>query len=113
LQVSNPPKMVTPIEADLRLSVQSPVQKTAAIEAQSKPATAEHIDASLNRINKQLEELQDTKVQMEYDKDIDRVIVRYSSRTTGEVVNQIPSEKFVQFEKEFVKAIGLLFDKKV
>lgn len=74
--------------------------------------STEQIEQRVNNLQKQLQSMQDTQVQMEYDKEIDRVIVRYVSHTSGEVVRQIPTEKFVDFEKEFVKMVGLLFDEK-
>ena len=67
---------------------------------------------SVDSLQKQLERMQETRVQMEFDKEIDRVIVKYVNQNDGEVVSQIPSEKFVAFEKEFVKTVGLLFDMK-
>jgi uncharacterized FlaG/YvyC family protein len=84
----------------------------AAATSDSKLKSPEQIEQRVNNLQKQLQTIHDTQFQMEYDKEIDRVIVRYVSHTSGEVVRQIPSEKFVDFEKEFVKMVGLLFDQK-
>ncbi|KEO84076.1 hypothetical protein EL26_06325 [Tumebacillus flagellatus] len=64
-------------------------------------------------MGKYLQQMNESQVQINYDEEIDRVIVKYVSPTNGEVINQIPSKDFVDFEKEFVKTIGLLFDKSV
>lgn len=72
----------------------------------------ESVEQSINNVQRQLSLMKETNVHMEYDKDIHRVLVKYTN-ATGEVVRQIPTEKFVEFEKAFVKTLGLLFDLKV
>ncbi|MBL0385534.1 flagellar protein FlaG [Tumebacillus sp. ITR2] len=117
MQVSRTPQAITSPETDQRgkepVAQPQTVSEPPLIPSNASKSKAEQIEASFNRIQKQLQDMQDTKVQMDYDKDLDRVIVKYSSRTTGEMIHQIPSEQFVEFEKEFVKSVGLLFDKKV
>ncbi|PWK16167.1 flagellar protein FlaG [Tumebacillus permanentifrigoris] len=104
MQISKYPQPTSPVEAEVRVQAPSP--------APAKKVTAEQVTDGMARLRKKLEEMQGTKVQMNYDKDIDRVIIRYTSQSTGEVVHQIPTEKFVEFEKEFIKSVGLLFDHK-
>lgn len=115
MQISRITQQTVSVDSDLRHTAQPsvPMQEQQGHEPKTNTATKEQLDASFNRLQKKLEDMQDTKVEMNYDKDIDRVIIRYSSRATGEVINQIPTEKFVEFEKEFDKVIGLLFDHKV
>lgn len=74
--------------------------------------TQHDVLSSVKNMQKNLNMMNDTSFQIDYDKDIDRVIVKYVSLESGQVVSQIPSKEFVNFEKEFVKTIGLLFDKK-
>jgi len=69
------------------------------------------INDRLDALQKHLQQQQDvTNVQLEYNKDIDRVVVRYVSATSGEVVQQFPTARLVEFEKEYMRTIGLLFD---
>jgi len=70
-------------------------------------------DFVLDGIKKDMGIPQKTQVQMEYDKDIDRLVVRYVDKAKGVVVEQIPNEKIVEFQKAYVQALSLLFDKKV
>lgn len=74
--------------------------------------TTESVEQSIDNVQRQLNLMKETNVHMEYDKDIHRVLVKYTN-TAGEVVRQIPTEKFVEFEKAFVKTLGLLFDLKI
>ncbi|MGB8954075.1 MAG: flagellar protein FlaG [Tumebacillaceae bacterium] len=76
------------------------------------PQKQEGVDTSLDRLQKQLTLMKETNFQMDYDQEIDRVVIKYTSKSTGEVISQIPSEKFVEIEKAFIKTIGLLFDQK-
>ena len=73
---------------------------------------AESVELSIDNVQRQLSLMKETNVHMEYDKDIHRVLVKYTN-PSGEVVRQIPTEKFVEFEKAFVKTLGLLFDRKI
>lgn len=74
--------------------------------------SAESVEQSIDNVQRKLSLMKETNVHMEYDKDIHRVLVKYTN-DAGEVVRQIPTEKFVEFEKAFVKTLGLLFDLKV
>jgi uncharacterized FlaG/YvyC family protein len=116
MQISREAATVNVTEASPRVaSAQNAhaVQAAPVSEEKAGPsASHEEIAKSVDNVRKQLDLMKETNVQMEFDKDIDRVIVKYVSASTGELVNQIPSEKFVEFEKEFVKTIGLLFDQK-
>lgn len=73
----------------------------------------QQVDQSIKALQKHLEQVKDTSMQMEYNDEIDRVIVKFVHNSNHEVVSQIPSKKFVEFSKEFVKTCGLLFDQKM
>lgn len=74
-------------------------------------ADAPRVENSVSNVKKSLELMKETNFQVEYDQDIDRVIVKYMN-TYGEVMRQVPTQDFVEFEKAFIKTIGLLFDQK-
>lgn len=69
------------------------------------------VEQSVTSMQKSLDLMKETNFQVEFDRDIDRVVVKYTN-TFGEVVRQVPTKDFVEFEKEFVRTIGLLFDKR-
>jgi len=75
-------------------------------------SSSDQIEKSTDALQKKLEQA-DSDVQLEYDKDLNKVIVKYVSPMSGEIVRQIPSEKVVQFEREYMKMVGLLFDHKL
>ncbi|MGZ4107495.1 MAG: flagellar protein FlaG [Tumebacillaceae bacterium] len=77
------------------------------------PISKDTVTASVDSVKKHLENMQQTQVELSFDNDLNRVIVKYVDKDNGQVESQIPSEKFVEFAKEFTKTIGLLFDQKV
>jgi uncharacterized FlaG/YvyC family protein len=115
--------MVDTNATSMAKSIQSEALKTATVQAEGQPFSKqdqqqsgprhEEVQRSVDLLQKQLTRMRDTSFQLEFDKEIDKVIVKFTSRETGEIVRQIPSEKFVNFEKEFVRTIGLLFDIKL
>lgn len=104
----------SPVNLDAVKTSQVAAMQTNGQAVPENPANGpEDVTASVENVQKKLDIMKDLSFQVEYNEDIDRVIVKYRNRDTGEVVSQIPSEKFVEFEKEFVKTIGMLFDRKV
>jgi len=85
------------------------VQQQAPVEA-AKGADQQLVE---NTVKKHFDLPSDVRFQMEFDKDINRLIVRYIDKANGEVVRQIPEEKVVEFQKAFVNTLSILFDKKV
>lgn len=78
----------------------------------AQPVSQETVEQSVKSVQKQLDVVQHSTVHLDYDKEIDRVIVKFVNDSTGEMERQIPSEDFVAFQKAFVHTIGLLFDHK-
>lgn len=70
-----------------------------------------NIEQTVKRVKKYVDIMKEARVQMNYDEELDRVIIKYLS-DGGEIINQIPSKDFISFEREFVRSLGLLLDKK-
>jgi flagellar protein FlaG len=69
------------------------------------------ITRTLERVKKALKE-SNTKVELEWNKEIDRVVMKVIDNSTGEIVKQIPPQNVIDREVEFMRLIGLLFDHK-
>lgn len=80
--------------------------------ADDQTLSSKDITRSLQRVNKALQTIP-AEIHLEWDKDINRVIIKMKNPDTGEVIRQIPPEQFVAWAKEFTRLVGLLFDKQV
>lgn len=99
--ISGMPRLVTPAEAQTGVSPQP-----AAIQLQGKverhqPVLIQGWDAVIRSME------HGNKVEMEFDKDINRVVVRVVSGKTRETIAQFPPEELISFMKRFRQYISL------
>jgi flagellar protein FlaG len=73
--------------------------------------TDEQLNKAIDRVNHSLN-IDKTLLQIEFDKDTNRNVAQIIDKNSGEVIKQIPSKEFLEWEKEFTRITGLLFDKK-
>lgn len=71
------------------------------------------VDEAMNVLKEKLEKLSKLfrgEAQFNFDKDIDKVIVKIKDKDTGEIIRQIPPEVAVKIAKKVDELIGILFD---
>lgn len=90
----------------------STVDNTDSFSSQTeKKNNDQDITRILERVKKALKE-SNTIVELEWNKEIDRVVMKVIDSSTGEIVKQIPPQNVIDREVEFMRLIGLLFDHK-
>lgn len=66
----------------------------------------------MKRVNESLQ-VTGTDMVVKLDKETDRKIVQFVNKISGDVVKQFPAREFVEWEREYVRLLGILFDQKV
>lgn len=79
--------------------------------AVQKEPSKQDLEDSVQRVNQSLK-LVNTSLEIKLDKEVNEKVVMVLNNQSGEVIRQIPSEKFLEWEKEYAKLLGLLFDEK-
>jgi flagellar protein FlaG len=74
--------------------------------------TDEQLNKAIDRVNHSLN-IDNTSLQIEFDKETNRNVAQIIDKNSGEVIRQIPSKEFLEWEKEFTRITGLLYDKKI
>lgn len=75
------------------------------------PAMRE-LEDSVHRVNQSLKMVA-TALEITLDEEVNDKVVRVIDTISGEEIRQIPSKDFLEWEKEYDRLLGLLFDKKV
>lgn len=100
-----------PAKAPFQSNTRSQGESQSSLQPSEHQVTDQEINRSLERVKKVLKE-SNTTVHLEWNKDIDRVVMKVISNDTGELVKQIPPQQFIDREVEYLRLIGLLVDKK-
>jgi len=100
----------------LNLHFKHPEEQTLSSEAeQKKAATAEVDQAEVSKNVKMANEFlktMDTRLEYQYDQDLDREIVKVVNQDNGEVVRQLPAEEVVKMLTKMHELLGVMFDRK-
>jgi flagellar protein FlaG len=82
------------------------------VPVEAKEPTKKELEDSIQRVNQSLKVV-NTDLQISLDKEINDKVVRVVNTQSGEVIRQFPSKEFLEWEREYARLLGLLFDKKV
>lgn len=81
-------------------------------EREAKPVSEKEVTQAIERANKSLKS-QNTDLHIEFHEETNRKIVQIKNQVSGETVREFPSKDFVEWEAEFTRLLGVLFDEKV
>jgi flagellar protein FlaG len=108
VQITQSNPMVTPSKKQELLQ---PVKETEK-QALHKKTTTGNNDVRI-QTESLVKNLTTDKIQMHYDKEINRVVIQIVDSESQEVVKQIPAEEAVNYLKNFEKALGALINGRV
>ncbi|MCQ2573605.1 MAG: flagellar protein FlaG [Treponema sp.] len=91
----------------------SPVIQSGAEVAQNIEQSLAEVKADVKELEKMTELASGRKLQFNFNKELNTVIVRIVDSTTNQVVKEIPSEDMVKLKIRIRKAIGSLYDKMI
>ena len=77
--------------------------------------SAEQVSAMVEDLQASLEMLQQKNTQLNFSvhEKTDRVMVRITDQSTGDVIREIPSEEFLDMAAKLQEMVGLMFDAKI
>ncbi len=104
-------KVYKPSEVDQPLNLEKLSRNIEKLIAEKEP-TKKELEYSVQRVNQSLI-LVNTALEISLDKEVDDKVVRVLNTQSGEVIRQIPSKEFLEWEKEYAKLLGMLLDKRV
>jgi flagellar protein FlaG len=110
-KISNGSQPVPQVKPALPLNDQGGQKSSNDQLDQKQKFTDELLNKAIDRINHTLI-IDNTSLQIEFDKETNRNVAQIIDKNSGEVVRQIPSKEFLEWEKEFTRITGILFDKK-
>lgn len=104
-------KVYKPWEVDQLSHIEKPSRNTEMTIVEKEP-TKKELEDSVQRVNESLK-IVNTALEISLDREVDDKVVRVLNTQSGEVLRQIPSKDFLEWEKEYAKLLGMLFDKKI
>jgi flagellar protein FlaG len=81
-------------------------------ESKEQDPSDQQLKEAVGRVNTSLK-LKNTELEVAINKEANRKVAVIRNQTTNEVIREIPSKDFIEWEAEYSRLLGILFDKRV